>query len=72
MTSGRTPLHWAIANKHTKIANLLLQYGANPNSRNTAGRTVLQEACYTNHSESAELLLQWGADVNGISSHSVS
>lgn len=70
--SGRTPLHWAIASKHTQIAKLLLQYGANPNSRNTAGRTVLQEACNTNNPEAVELLLQWGADVNAITPHSVS
>ena len=70
--SGRTPLHWAIAKKHTDIVKLLLQHGANPNVRNSAGRTVLQEACYTNHLESAELLLQSGADINGISLHSVS
>lgn len=70
--SGRTPLHWAIAKKHTDIVKLLLQHGANPNARNSAGRTVLQEACYTNHPESAELLLQSGADINGISLHSVS
>lgn len=70
--SGRTPLHWAIANKHIQTAKLLLQYGANPNARNSAGRTVLQEACFTSHPESVELLLQSGADVNGISSHSVS
>lgn len=70
--SGRTPLHWAIAKKHTDIVKLLLQHGANPNVRNSAGRTVLQEACYTDLPESVELLLQSGADVNGISLHSVS
>lgn len=64
MTSGRFPLHWAIVGKHSAIVDLLLQYGANPNSRNTAGRTCLQDACMENDLETVELLLQNGADVN--------
>jgi ankyrin repeat protein len=72
MTSGRSPLHWAISGSHSMIVELLLQYGANPNSRNSVGRSVLQDACMKNDLKSARLLLQNGADVNARSYNHVS
>lgn len=72
MTSGRFPIHWAIVGKHSVIVDLLLQYGANPNSRNTAGRSALQEACMENDPKTVRLLLQNGADVNARSYNHVS
>lgn len=37
-------IHWAAIKRHSAIVELLLQYEANPNARNTAGWSVLQ-AC---------------------------
>ncbi|RAQ52622.1 ankyrin repeat and socs box protein [Aspergillus flavus] len=64
MASGRFPLHWAIAGNHIVVAELLLQYGANPNARNSPGRSALQEACMRSDLKMVRLLLQYGADVN--------
>lgn len=64
LVSGRHPIHWATIKKHSAVVELLLQYGANPNARNTAGRSVLQDACMKRDSKSVRQLLQHGADVD--------
>lgn len=64
LVSGRLPIHWAAIKKHSTVVDLLLQYGANPNARNTAGRSVLQDACMKRDSKSVRQLLQHGADVD--------
>lgn len=64
LVSGRLPIHWAAIKRHSTVVEVLLQYGANPNARNTAGRPVLQEACMKRDSNSVRLLLQHGADVD--------
>lgn len=71
-TSGRFPLHWAIAKNHLAIVEILLQHRANPNAANSSGRTALQEACFKNSPKMAKMLLEAGADVNGVNLHSVS
>lgn len=70
--SGRLPIHWAVANNHSEVTEILLQYGANPNARNTSGRSVLQDACMNNDTKSVRLLLRYGADVNARSYNGVS
>lgn len=72
MISGRMPIHWAAVNRHSAVVELFLQYGANPNGRNTPGRLVLQDSCVNDDPESVRLLLQAGADVNARSYGSVS
>ena len=62
--SGRFPLHWAALKRHSKIVELLLQHGANPNARTSSGRPALQEACMGDDPESVKVLLDNGADVN--------
>ncbi|ODM23760.1 hypothetical protein SI65_01349 [Aspergillus cristatus] len=64
LVSGRLPIHWAAIKKHSTVVDLLLQYGANPNARNTAGRSVLQDACMKRDSKSVRQLLEHGADVD--------
>jgi len=64
MISGRMPIHWAAVNRHSAVVELFLQYGANPNARNTPGRLVLQDSCVNDDPKSVRLLLQAGADVN--------
>ncbi len=43
-SSGQTPLHIAVDLGHRKCADLLLQYGANPNAVDNDGTSVLQTA----------------------------
>lgn len=77
MVSGRMPIHWAAVKRHSAVVELLLQYGANPNARNTPGRLVIQDSCVNGDLKSVRLLLNSGADVNArgygsVSSHCLS
>ncbi|KAL4897600.1 ankyrin repeat-containing domain protein [Aspergillus ambiguus] len=62
--AGRNPLHWAAGEGHPDMVELLLEYGANPNSANSIGRPALQEAIWQDDVRSVRLLLDNGADVN--------
>jgi ankyrin repeat protein len=41
---GRTALHWAAANGHSKVMRLLIDHGANVNAQDDTKRTALVEA----------------------------
>ena len=43
---------------------LLLEYGAQPDSHDEDGITAVMYACYHGHSGAVEVLLNWGADVS--------
>ncbi|XP_023319187.1 serine/threonine-protein phosphatase 6 regulatory ankyrin repeat subunit C-like [Trichogramma pretiosum] len=46
---GETPLHVAVSLGHKKLINLLLRYGADPNSTNVVGSTPLHIICKRQH-----------------------
>ncbi|NOT68393.1 MAG: hypothetical protein HOP04_08730 [Methylophilaceae bacterium] len=60
-----TPLHSAIAERHTEIAELLINRGANVNALNRSNRTPLHFlARDVKDKKLAELMISQGADVN--------
>ncbi|XP_053323646.1 ankyrin repeat and SOCS box protein 10 isoform X5 [Spea bombifrons] len=61
---GESALHGACENAQPKCAEILLRYGANPNSRSEEGTFPLHR-CTTHQSyPCSKLLLQYGAHVN--------
>merc|ERR1711935_1086209 len=48
---------------YSQVVNLLLQYGADPNSKDILGNTALHLAACTNHIQVVTLLLRGGTDV---------
>ena len=46
------------------VVQLLLEYGAQPDSHDEDGITAVMYACYHGHSGAVEVLLNWGADVS--------
>jgi len=62
--NGFTPLHFASACGHEKIVRLLLDNGAQINSRNDTGKTPLIVAATHGHADIVKILLKNGADVN--------
>eukprot|EP01046_Picozoa_sp_COSAG06_P050481 COSAG06_NODE_8006_length_2305_cov_8.946510_2_plen_93_part_00 len=54
--SQKTPLHFAAANGHTKICEMLLALGADPSLKNKDGKTALDEARRGRKPECAALL----------------
>jgi ankyrin repeat protein len=61
---GRTPLHYAVEGEHYRVAEWLIQQGANVNSHDeaTIGETPLALAVQRDYPEMVELLLAHGAD----------
>lgn len=60
----RTPLHWAAYNGHVGCTKLLLDHGADPDSRNYSCRTPIQEATMRGRKSVVQVLLDHGADVS--------
>lgn len=58
-----TPLHMAVRNGSGKIVQLLLQYGADCNARDSKGMTPLAHAIVENHDSVADILLSHGAQM---------
>ncbi|PKA46538.1 putative E3 ubiquitin-protein ligase XBOS33 [Apostasia shenzhenica] len=52
-----SPLHFAAAKGHNEIVALLLENGADVNSRNYCGQTALMQACRNGHWEVVQTLL---------------
>lgn len=60
--SGFTPLHWAAANGHTFVAELLLEHGADVSKKGSRLDILpLHLAALNNHAEMIDLLIQHGA-----------
>jgi ankyrin repeat protein len=58
-----TLLHLASANGHLDVAKLLIQHGANVDSRNNRQETPLDRVSWHGHLEIARLLIEHGAAV---------
>eukprot|EP00252_Welwitschia_mirabilis_P005342 TRINITY_DN15849_c0_g1_i1.p1 TRINITY_DN15849_c0_g1~~TRINITY_DN15849_c0_g1_i1.p1 ORF type:complete len:529 (+),score=85.64 TRINITY_DN15849_c0_g1_i1:556-2142(+) len=58
-----SPLHFAAAKGHNEIVALLLEHGAEVNSRNYCGQTALMQACRYGHWEVVQTLLLYKANV---------
>ncbi|XP_058104821.1 E3 ubiquitin-protein ligase XBAT33-like [Magnolia sinica] len=58
-----SPLHFAAAKGHNEIVSLLLENGADVNSRNYCGQTALMHACRYGHWEVVQTLLLFRSNV---------
>jgi E3 ubiquitin-protein ligase XBAT32/33 len=58
-----SPLHFAAAKGHNEIVALLLDNGADANSRNYCGQTALMQACRYGHWEVVQTLLLYKCNV---------
>lgn len=58
-----TPLHFAAAKGHIEIVTMLLENGADVNSRNYCGQTALMQACGHGHWEVVQTLLLYRSNV---------
>ncbi|KAM0945408.1 putative transcription factor C2H2 family [Dioscorea sansibarensis] len=58
-----SPLHFAAAKGHCEIVTLLLENGADVNSRNYCGQTALMQACRYGHWEVVQTLLLYRSNV---------
>ncbi|XP_051121717.1 E3 ubiquitin-protein ligase XBAT33-like [Andrographis paniculata] len=58
-----SPLHFAAAKGHNEIVTLLLENGADVNSRNYCGQTALMQACRYGHWEVVQTLLLFRCNV---------
>ena len=59
-----TPLWCAAAVGHLGIVKLLVEYGANINSKTCSNSTPLRAACYSGYLNIVEFLIEHGADIN--------
>jgi hypothetical protein len=66
---GLTPLHLAVAGGLTKVAQILIDAGADANARDDSGRTPLMHAVLSNEPHTLQLLLEYGADTHARDSH---
>ncbi|CCW68738.1 unnamed protein product [Phytomonas sp. Hart1] len=65
---GRTAVHMAAANDHTKILEVLFQFNPRPDLANIEGNTALHFSALNNRVSAAKLLLRkgWKANVTNI------
>jgi len=62
--AGASPLHYAVMKGALPMIGMLVQRGADVNSRTKSGTAPLHTAVLYNHYEAAEYLIAKGADVN--------
>lgn len=62
---GQTPLMWAVAYRHTAVARVLVEHGADVRARSKAGYSPLMFAAQQGDLETTRVLLQAGADLDG-------
>ena len=62
--TGNTPLHYAAEWKLDNAVSILLEKGANPNSRNTNGETAIFNAIKSDSTSTIDLLIRKGAQKN--------
>ena len=60
----RRPLHFAAANGHSQIIQILLQHGAEIDAQTSGGDTALMKACLFAHRTAVEVLLQHNANAS--------
>ncbi|XP_069477984.1 IQ motif and ankyrin repeat domain-containing protein 1 isoform X2 [Ambystoma mexicanum] len=60
--NGNTPLSEAAGGGHPDAIKLLIEKGAQPNTKGVFGRTPLYRAAFGAHIAAVQLLLQYGAD----------
>ena len=58
---GWTPLRFAVQYGHIAVVNLLIQNGAEVNTKFASNKTSLHHACYNGNMEMCKLLLDAGA-----------
>jgi cytohesin len=63
---GRTPLHWAVYNKHKDVVELLISVGAEVDARAKDDKTPLHVAAENGPKDIAELLIAGGADLEAV------
>jgi len=68
---GATALHNAAAQGHLKLLNMLLEWGARPNTVDWHGNTPLISAAYFGRLEIVRTLLEKGANINAVSQHGI-
>lgn len=63
-TRGVTALHMAACEMYPDMVRLLLDFGANPNTRTVDGRTPLMEAALWGRLDNVRHLISYGADMS--------
>ena len=61
---GWTALCWATGKGHTKVAEVLIEAGANPNHRTNYDSTPLILAAERDYTKIVRMLIEAGADIN--------
>lgn len=61
---GLTPLHITALRSSKELAQLLIKYDADPNTRNSSGMTPLHTAAISGNMDVVEVLVENGAQVN--------
>lgn len=62
--SGNTALHWACRNGHFEVARLLMENGANIDSKNILKNTPLNSGIEGLQRKICHYLIEWGCDVH--------
>ena len=66
LSRGAPALHVAAIHGHTRVAEVLLELGAQLDSRSADGATALHEAAFYGRLEIAELLISRGASIDAV------